>query len=71
MKNITIISNARGCFIELTHHDSDPGTWIVRRWRKFLWFKKQISSHWFNDEHQAIAFAHELKREHNGHSGHF
>ncbi len=64
MKHITVISNERDCSIELTHHDSDQSTWIVRRWKKFLWFKKQISSDWFNDERQAIAFANELKQKH-------
>ena len=31
-----------------------------------MWFKKRISSHWFNDEHQAIAFACEMKLRHVG-----
>ena len=66
MKNSIIISNDRNCFIDLTHHDSDPGWWIVRHWKKFLWFKKQISSDWFNDEHQAIAFASEMKLQYDG-----
>jgi hypothetical protein len=61
MKNITVLSNARDCFIELTHRSSDPGSWIVRRWTKFLWFRKRISSDWFNDERQAIAFANAMK----------
>jgi hypothetical protein len=67
MKTITIISSVRDCFIELTHDDSDPGLWIVRRWRKFLWFKKAISSDWFNDGRQALVFANEIKRKRDGH----
>jgi len=56
-------------FVELTHRVSDPGTWIVRHSTKFMWFKKRISSVWFNDEHQAMAFADEIKRKHDGHQG--
>ncbi len=67
LKDITVISNARDCFIELTHRNSDPGVWIVRRWTKFLWFKKRVSSHWFNDGQQAVAFANQTKKDHDGH----
>jgi hypothetical protein len=63
MKTTTVISNARDCVIELTHRDSDPGVWIVRTWSKFMWFKKRISSAWFNEEQQALAFANELKQK--------
>ncbi|MGB2869449.1 MAG: hypothetical protein WBD36_13420 [Bacteroidota bacterium] len=62
IKDVTIISNDRNSFIELIHRHSDPGVWIVRRWKKTLFFKKRLSSDWFEDGHQAIAFAHELKR---------
>jgi hypothetical protein len=61
MKNVTVILDTRECFIDLTHRDADPGSWIVGRWKKFLWFKKKISSDWFNDKHQAVAFASEMK----------
>jgi hypothetical protein len=66
MQAITIISNARDCFIELTHRNSDPYEWSVKRWKKFLWFKKRISSNWFSDKHQAIAFACDLRLRHAG-----
>ncbi|HEY9165230.1 MAG TPA: hypothetical protein VIS48_03615 [Candidatus Kryptonia bacterium] len=59
-----VISNARDCFIELIHRESDPASWVVKCWTKFLCFKKQISSDWFNDEKQAFAFANEIKRHH-------
>jgi len=64
MKNITVISDLRDCFIELTHRDSDPGSWVVRRWKKFMWFRKRISSDWFADRQQALAFGNQMKREH-------
>jgi hypothetical protein len=53
----------RNDLIEVTHRPSDPGSWIVRRWRRFLWFRKRISSHWFLDQEQATAFARKMKRE--------
>ena len=63
MKQITVLSDARDCLIKLIHDDSDPGSWIVRRWRKYFWFNKRLSSDWFNDREQAVAFADEAKRE--------
>jgi hypothetical protein len=67
MKNITVISNDREHFVELTHHDSDPAVWIVRRSRKFMWFKKRISSDWFYDKQQALVFANEAQAERDKH----
>jgi len=65
MKNTTILSNVRHCFITLTHSYSDPSSWIVKRWTKLMWFKKLISTDWFNDEQQALAYANKIKREHH------
>jgi len=64
-QNRIIISNIRNCFIEVLHHDADPSTWIVRRWKKILWFKKFISSDWFINRQQAFAYAHEMKGNYN------
>jgi hypothetical protein len=61
MEHVTIILNDRDSLIELLHHDSDPGLWIVRRWKKNLWFKKRLSSDWFNDKNQAMDFAQQMK----------
>ena len=69
MNDVTLISAARDCFVEITHRHSDSGSWIVRRWRKFLWFKIRVSSNWFNDEHQAIAFANEMKQAYDSQLG--
>jgi hypothetical protein len=63
LKNL-VVSSDRDCFVELIHRESDPATWIVKRWKKFLWFKKKISSDWFSDEQQAMAFANEMKLSH-------
>ena len=62
-ENRTIISNLRDCFIEVLHHESDPSVWIVRRWKKILWFKKRISSDWFISRQQAFAYANEIKQQ--------
>ena len=64
----TIISNIRKCFIEVLHHDADPSTWIVRRWKKLLWFKKRISSDWFINRQQAFAYAYEMKQDYSRHN---
>jgi len=63
MQDIIVIADTGGCLIELTHRSSDPGSWIVRRWRKFLWLKKRISTDWFLDKQEALAFAARMKRE--------
>jgi hypothetical protein len=65
--NVTVISNVRDCLIELIHNDSDPAMWIVRHWTKLMWFKKRISSHWFNDRQQATIFANLMKKDCTGH----
>lgn len=64
--DIRVISNTRDCRIELIHRNSEPHVWNVKRWRKFLWFKKKISSNLFDDEHQAIAFACDMKLRYVG-----
>jgi hypothetical protein len=64
----TITSNIRKCFIEVLHHDADPSTWIVRRWKKILWFKKRISSDWFVNRQQAFAYAYDMKQEYGRHT---
>jgi hypothetical protein len=63
MKEFTVISNDADCFIELIHRHSNPTVWIVRRSKKVLWFKKEISSGWFTDGHQALLFAKKMKRD--------
>lgn len=65
-RKITEVSNARKYLIETSHGASNPGTWIVRHWRKYLCFKKRILSTWFNDEHQPISFANKIKENHEG-----
>lgn len=65
MKHTTVLSNVPKGFITLTHSYSDPGSWIIKRWTKLMWFRKLISSDRFNDEKQALAFAQAMTREHD------
>jgi hypothetical protein len=46
-------------FVEITHRKSDPLVWIVRSSRKFLWFRMDPKTVWFQDAHQALQFAQE------------
>ncbi len=64
MKESTVISALSDCFIELIHRRANPTMWIVKRSRKRFLFKKQLSSHWFIDGGQALAFAQTMKRTH-------
>jgi hypothetical protein len=60
---VTIISNSRDCFIEVINRDVDPSSWIVRRSKKLLWFKRRVSSDWFLNRQQAFAFAEKMREE--------
>ena len=66
MSKTTIISNAAGCYIQVIHNDSNPTVWIVKRSKKFLGFKKTISSDWFTNGQNALEFAKKLKRQNVG-----
>jgi hypothetical protein len=62
-KHVTIISNARDCFIEVIHPEAAQANWIVRRWKKGLVFKKRISSDWFLERQQAFEYAKKLQKQ--------
>jgi len=62
MNTRTVISNDRNCYIELLNFDMDPNVWFVRRFKKSVLFKKQISSDRFIDVAQAKRFAEKMKR---------
>jgi hypothetical protein len=63
----TIISKSRNCFIEVLHRGSDPSIWIVRRWKRILFFKKRISSDWFINRQQAYTYAYEMLQNNQHH----
>jgi hypothetical protein len=46
-----------GDTVEITHRESDPGVWIVRRRRHTFFGWRDISSNWFNTEEDAEEFA--------------
>ncbi|MFA6469587.1 MAG: hypothetical protein WCW35_11870 [Bacteroidota bacterium] len=57
-KNIsTILSNESGFCIELLHNACDPMIWIIRRSKKFLWFRLHRSNSYFYDKQNALLFA--------------
>ncbi|MCX6134849.1 MAG: hypothetical protein NTU47_13635 [Ignavibacteriales bacterium] len=69
MNESIVILRAAGCFIELIHRNSNPTVWVVRQWKKSLWFKTLISSDWFIDAEQAMSFAKKMKRDHDTQGG--
>ena len=63
MHDIIVIADTGRDLLQLTHRSSDPGSWIVLRWKRFLWLKKRVSANWFLDKEQALVFAQKMKRE--------
>jgi len=53
----TILSNTNGLCIELLHRADDPCVWVIRKSKKFLWFRMHPSTTWFMDKQQALIFA--------------
>ena len=64
MKQRTIISSARDCYVEVSRQNSDQGSWIVNRSKRIFWFKRRLSSNWFIDDPKAFAYANEMKKSH-------
>ena len=63
VKKIIVLSSAHHCCVTLTHSYGDPLTWVVEHSTKLMWFKKLISTDWFNNEQQALAFARNIEQE--------
>ena len=61
MRGVSVIRNvlAGGDIIEITHLDSDPLVWVVRRRRETFFGLKDISSRLFHHEAEAEAYARE------------
>ena len=57
MMERTVISDSRERRIDVVHRDADPGMWMVRHSKKGRFFKKLVSSTWFNSREQAVTFA--------------
>ena len=56
MKDFRKVYHNGNLEIVLVNRVSDPVMWIVSVNKKFLFFKKKISSYWFNDEKSALLF---------------
>ena len=52
-----------GYTVELETIEGTGTTWIVRVYRKILFFRKRVSSDWFLDGTQAERFATRLREE--------
>lgn len=53
--------DSSGHSIEVFNLPSDPIMWVVRKYKKILFFKKMISSKWFNDKDQAFDYFEKLR----------
>ncbi|MDT8323178.1 MAG: hypothetical protein RRA94_03620 [Bacteroidota bacterium] len=53
----TSFSDSTDCDITLFHDPDDPLSWVVRKWKKQLFWKRCESSRWFNTRAQAEEYA--------------
>lgn len=53
----------KNLFVEVTQIPRSGSPWLVRVYRKVLFFKKLVSSDWFLNEVQARKFAQQLTRD--------
>jgi len=56
----TRIPDSGGCDITMFHDPEDPSSWIVRKWKKQLFWKRCELSRWFCTKEQAEEFARSL-----------
>ena len=56
----TRISDSDGCDITLFHDPDDPSSWIIRKWKRQLFWKRCELSRWFATREQAEAYARSL-----------
>ncbi len=61
MSTKEIVSSPSGRIVEIFNSDDDPTMWIVRVYKKILFFKKQIISKWFSKKEDALDFAKSIK----------
>lgn len=57
------IPSGNNLFVELTQLKEAGTPWVVRLYRKTLFFKKNISTDWFLNEQQAKTFAERLAQD--------
>ena len=56
-------SEHNGFQVEVVRVDGLGSTWIVRVYKKILFFRKKVSSDWFLDGAQAEQFAQRLRKD--------
>lgn len=54
-----VIANSKNHYIVLSNQVSDPSVWVLKIYKKILFFKKKVFSYWFNNEKQATEYANE------------
>ena len=60
---IKSVKDKTGNTIDVFNLPSDPNMWVVRKYKRLLFLKKMITSKWFNDKDQALAYVEELQKE--------
>lgn len=51
------LSDTEDCHITLFHDPDDPSSWIIRKWKKQLFWKRMELSRWFLTRDQAEEYA--------------
>lgn len=59
----TVLTDSSGCNITLSHDPDDPLSWIVRKYRKQLFWRRCELSRWFNTRAQAEDYAASLEEQ--------
>lgn len=57
------IANSNGQYLILANPADDPSVWKLTVYKKFLFFKKKISIHWFNNEKQGMDYAEQILKK--------
>ncbi len=59
----TVVHTQPACLITLFHDPDDHMSWIVRKWKKQLFWKKCLISRWFSTRGQAEEYIARLVRD--------
>ncbi len=58
----TSLSESADCNLTLYHDPEDPLSWVLKKWKKQLFWKRCELSRWFATREQAEAYAEKLIR---------
>lgn len=56
----TRLSDMDDCNITLFHDPDDPSSWVIRKWKRLLFWKRVELSRWFATREQAEEYARDL-----------